>query len=63
MDATRLINLGSHRRTLEANNRIGLTVAVPIADRFSLKLVGTTGVTATVGNDYRTIAVAWQVVF
>jgi Putative MetA-pathway of phenol degradation len=48
---------------MEANNRIGLTVAVPIAGRFSLKVVGTTGVTATVGNDYRTIAAAWQVVF
>jgi len=54
---------GGERTAMEANNRIGLTVAVPIAGRFSLKLMGTTGVTATVGNDYRTIAVAWQVVF
>jgi hypothetical protein len=32
-------------------------------NRYALKLFATTGVTATVGNDYNTFAVAWQVVF
>jgi len=54
---------GGDKLAIEANNRIGLTVAVPIAGWVSLRLVGTTGVTATVGNDYRTVTVAWQMVF
>jgi hypothetical protein len=53
---------GGERLAVEANNRIGLTVAVPIGDRYALRLAATTGVTATVGNDYSTVAVAWQVI-
>lgn len=47
----------------ESNNRVGLSLAIPVGLRYSLKLFATTGVTATVGNDYDTVGLAWQVVF
>jgi hypothetical protein len=53
---------GGDKLASEANNRVGLTLAVPIAGRYALRFVATTGITATVGNDYSTFAVAWQVV-
>ena len=54
---------GGDRLDPETNNRVGLTVSVPVRSRYSLKLIATTGITATVGNDYNTFAVAGQVVF
>jgi hypothetical protein len=54
---------GGDKLDPETNNRLGLTFAVPVKSRYSLKLAATTGVTATVGNDYSTFAAAWQVVF
>jgi len=48
--------------TPETNNRVGLTLAVPITGKYALKFMATTGLTATVGNDYTTVAVAWQMV-
>lgn len=54
---------GGDKLDPETNNRVGLTFALPIKNRYSLKLIATTGITATVGNDYSTFAVAWQVVF
>jgi hypothetical protein len=47
----------------ESNNRVGLSLAIPVGPRYSIKLFATTGVTATVGNDYDTVGLAWQVVF
>jgi hypothetical protein len=47
----------------ETNNRLGFTFSVPVMSRYALKLFATTGVTATVGNDYSTFGAAWQVVF
>ena len=47
----------------ETNNRLGITFSTPVAGRYALKLFATTGTTATVGNDYSTFGVAWQVVF
>ena len=44
----------------ESNNRLGLTFNVPLGKGFSLKLAATTGVTATVGNDYDTFVAALQ---
>jgi len=47
----------------EANNRVGLTLSIPVRPRYTLKLLGTTGLSTTIGNDYDTLALAWQVVF
>jgi len=47
----------------ESNNRIGATFAVPIADRYSLKFMASTALTTSVGNDYDTFLVAWQMFF
>ena len=47
----------------ESNNRVGLSIAIPLWPRYSLRLYATTGLTATIGNDYDTLGLAWQVVF
>jgi hypothetical protein len=47
----------------ESNNRVGLALSIPVGRRYFIKLLGTTGVTASVGNDYDTVGLAWQVVF
>ncbi|UCE69815.1 MAG: transporter [Flavobacteriaceae bacterium] len=47
----------------ETNNRLGLSLSVPVGSKYTIKVVGTTGTTATVGNNYDTLALAWQVVF
>jgi len=44
----------------ESNNRLGATLAVPFAHKYSLKFAATTALTTTVGNDYDTFLVAWQ---
>jgi hypothetical protein len=54
---------GGDRLEPEANNRVGLAFSMPVLSRYVLKLVATTGVTATMGNDYSTFGLAWQVVF
>jgi hypothetical protein len=56
------ITAGGVRLTSEANNRIGLTASYPIGRRQTIKLVITTGVTATIGNDYTTAAATVQFV-
>jgi hypothetical protein len=53
---------GGDKLTIEANNRVGLTLGIRVSGRYSLRLAATTGVTATVGNDYSTIVAAWQMV-
>ena len=53
---------GGESLAMEANNRIGLTLGLPIGGRYALRLAATTGVTATVGNDYSTVAVLWQII-
>jgi len=40
-----------------------MTIAVPLGSRFALKLVATTGITATAGNEYDTFGAACQAVF
>lgn len=47
----------------ESNNRIGVSLSIPLRPRYQLKLIATTGVTATIGNDYDTLGIAWQAVF
>jgi hypothetical protein len=53
---------GGDKLTVEANNRVGLTLGIRVSSRYSLRLAATTGVTATVGNDYSTVVAAWQMV-
>jgi len=54
---------GRDRLDPETNNRVGLALSMPVKSRYALKLMATTGIAATVGNDYSTFTVAWQVVF
>lgn len=42
------------------NNRIGVTVAIPIARRHAIKFAFTTGIVTSLGNDYNTFAAVWQ---
>jgi len=56
------VTVDGARLVMEANNRVGLTLGVPISPRYSLRVAATTGLTTKVGNDYRTVGVAWQVV-
>jgi hypothetical protein len=44
----------------QSNNRIGVSVSVPIARRQALRFAITLGVTTTAGNDYNTFSGAWQ---
>jgi hypothetical protein len=53
---------GGNRLAPEANNRVGLTLAIPVATGHTVRVAGTTGLVATVGNDYSTAGVAWQIV-
>lgn len=54
---------GSEKQSYESNNRIGITLAVPLGSRYSLKLTGTKGTTSTAGNEYDTLAAVWQAAF
>ena len=47
----------------ETNNRIGLSLALPISSSYIIKLSGVTGLSTTVGNDYTTFGVACQRIF
>ena len=47
----------------ETNNRMGLTFSIPIGSSYMLKFLATTGVTASVGNNYDTFGMAFQAVF
>jgi len=57
------VSVDGARLVMEANNRVGLTVGVPISHRYSLRVAATTGLTTRVGNDYRTLGAAWQMLF
>jgi hypothetical protein len=45
----------------QRNSRSGLTLALPIGKRNSLKVAWASGVTTRVGGDFQTLAVAWQI--
>ena len=47
----------------ETNNRIGLSLSIPVGSSYIIKLFASTGVAASVGNDYDTFGLAWQTVF
>ena len=54
---------GGDRLDPETNNRLGFTLTVPIRPRYALRFLATTGTTATVGNDYDTFGIVWQMAF
>jgi hypothetical protein len=51
---------GVDRGDLQRNSRIGLTLSLPLAQRQSLKVTGSTGATTRIGADFKTIGAAWQ---
>ena len=44
------------------NTRLGLTLAVPLGTRQSIKAFYNAGATTRIGTDFRTIGIAWQLV-
>jgi Putative MetA-pathway of phenol degradation len=51
---------GVKKGDLQRNSRLGATVSVPFARRYSVKISGSAGATTRIGADFKTIAVAWQ---
>lgn len=47
-------------RNRQSNSRAGLTLALPISQRLSIRLAWSTGVTARFGGDLDSYAVTWQ---
>jgi hypothetical protein len=43
------------------NTRAGLVLALPVAGRHTVKLIGTTGLRTTTGGDYNTVVLQWFV--
>lgn len=51
---------GVNKRDELENTRAGLTLAIPVGTRHSVKLAWSTGTSARAGGDYDNISVAWQ---
>lgn len=51
---------GVTRNDLQSSTRAGLTVALPINRKQSIKVAASTGVTARTGSDFDTLTAAWQ---
>jgi hypothetical protein len=51
---------GFQDQNLQSNGRLGLTVALPINRRQSIKLYYSTGVVTRTGTDFDTVGGAWQ---
>ncbi len=45
------------------NSRLGLTVSFPVGKRYSAKVAYGSGVVARTGTDFKTVAIAWQVLW
>jgi hypothetical protein len=43
---------GGEKLSAEANNRVGLTVGVPVGSRYALRAAASTALTTSSGNDY-----------
>lgn len=54
---------GVAQRNRQSNSRVGLTLAVPLGQRQSLKLACSTGVTARFGGDLDTCGLTWQILW
>jgi hypothetical protein len=51
---------GVRTDTLKKNTRVGLTVALPVDARNSVKVYGSTGVSSRTGDKYDGLGIAWQ---
>jgi hypothetical protein len=51
---------GVRKDDLQRNSRLGLTLALPVGRRHSIKFAWATGFTTRIGGDFDTLAVAWQ---
>jgi hypothetical protein len=51
---------GAEGNDLQKNSLVGLTVAVPVNRRNSIKLYASTGLVTRVGSDADTLGIAWQ---
>ena len=51
---------GVEADSLQKNTRFGLTVAVPVDRRNSVKVYGSTGVSSRTGDEYDGLGIAWQ---
>lgn len=51
---------GVEKSDLQQNSRLGATLAVPVSKRHSIKLYGSSGVSARVGTNFDTIGIVWQ---
>ena len=54
---------GEANADLQRNTRLGATWSQPISARQSVKVAYSAGATTRIGADFRTLTVAWQVVF
>ena len=50
---------GVERDDPTKNTRLGLVLGIPIAPRHTLRLVGTTGLHSTAGDDFNTVVAQW----
>ena len=51
---------GVHKADLQANARIGLTLAYPVTPRQSLKVTLSDGARTRIGGDFTSVALTWQ---
>ncbi len=51
---------GGPSRDLQRNTRLGATLALPIDRNHSVKLYGSTGVSARTGSNFDQVGIAWQ---
>ena len=54
---------GVEKADLQRNSRLGASISLPLGQRQSLKVSYSAGATTRVGGDFKTIAVAWQMVW
>jgi hypothetical protein len=54
---------GVDKADLQQNTRVGVTYSQPIGARHSIKAAYSAGATTRIGADFRTITLAWQMVF
>jgi hypothetical protein len=45
------------------NSRVGLTLSMPVGDRYSLKASYSSGLVVQKGSNFNTVAIAWQVLW
>ena len=54
---------GIDKADLQQNTRLGATLSLPLAARQSVKIAYSAGAATRIGADFRTITLAWQIVF